>query len=276
MILRLGGHPLEDVKVGMSVGANASHKQQIKLFIKLWICKIFIKFFSYVICVNKHLAVRLKNDLRNNANIYVVPQFSDTGVGSPRLFVCGSANCLTITNLNFLSKAHGVVFLIKQLSKFCHFYGISVNFRVAGDGSFKPVIDDYLKSMDANPLLNIEVLGFVSDVNELYAAADVFIYRSELDGTPNVLLEAKKWGLPTLVNDYAAFQSIISHNENGLIFNNEKDFQDMLVRAINDESLREKISSGARLDHEKRFSKKAVSKNLDSVLKKICEHHAGC
>lgn len=273
VVLRLGGHPLQDNSDLLANLAYASLKRRIKGFVNYVVAKLFLKLPRYVICVNDDLADRVKGDLSRDAEIFVVPQFCDGEAVGDRSFVVGSACCLTVTNLNFMSKAVGVIWLIKQLAAFCERTGRSVTFSVAGDGVFRSVVEDFLASYDGNRLLFVKLIGFVHDVDSLYSSADFFLYHSEHDGTPNVILEAKRWGVPTLVNDYRPFRSIISHGETGWLFRNSHEFLTIFADMVEDVSLRRKVSAGARLEHKNCFSKEAVGIRLENVLKKICRRH---
>lgn len=275
VIVRLGGHPLEDKRNFLSNLPGASLGKRFKYLVNFVAAKVSLKLPRYIICVNEDLARRIKNDLRKDVEVFVIPQFSDGSVAELPVVAKGSTQCLTIANLNFMSKARGIIWLIKQLNVFCEQTGIPATLRVAGDGICKPVIEEFLASFEKNPRLCVKLLGFTCNVDALYASADLFLYHSEHDGTPNVLLEAKRWGLPTLVNDYPAFRSIIAHGETGLIYHNGDEFRSFFARIIDDVPLKEKLSTGARIDHETRFSKDAVGARLESAIQRICEQHAG-
>lgn len=274
VIIRLGGHPLEDKRNFLTNLPGASLGKRFKYLVNFVVAKVSLKLPRYIICVNEALARRIKNDLRRDVEVFVIPQFSDGSVAELPVVAKGSIQCLTIANLNFISKVRGIIWLIQQLNVFCERTGVPATFRVAGDGICKPVIEEFLASFDQSPLLLVELLGFVQEVDRLYSSANVFLYYSEHDGTPNVLLEAKRWGIPTLVNNYAAFRSIIADGETGFIFEDEDQFQDKFERLIDDRTLRLAVSCGARRDHESRFSIDAVGSQLEDVLQRICEQHA--
>ena len=62
--------------------------------------------------------------------------------------------------------------------------------------------------------------GLVNDRSKLsdyYRASDIFIFPSRREGLGNVVLEAMASGLPVVVSDLPVLQSVISHQENGIM-----------------------------------------------------------
>ena len=56
---------------------------------------------------------------------------------------------------------------------------------------------------------------------DLYALADVFVYVSDLDGYPNVVLEAQTAGVPVVANDAHGMCDQITDGETGYLVDPE-------------------------------------------------------
>lgn len=71
---------------------------------------------------------------------------------------------------------------------------------IVGTGELDQQIKNYINK---NNIINIQLMGFVSDVElpKLYACSDYYIMTSEYEGQPLTLLEAMSSGLPCIVSD---------------------------------------------------------------------------
>jgi glycosyltransferase involved in cell wall biosynthesis len=63
----------------------------------------------------------------------------------------------------------------------------------------------------------VRFLGFVEDVRQIYAAADIFVSASQLDSLPNALLEAHAAGLPIIAYPSAGIPEIVDHEKSGYL-----------------------------------------------------------
>src|SRR5699024_2835304 len=135
-----------------------------------------------VIVVNDALRKRIEGCTKPMARVFVVPQFTE-GEIRPRSYATeGSIQLLTVTNLRYREKAEGVIWLIKQLSTFVREHGAVLDFQVAGSGMELARIRKHVNEMNMPNGLTVRLLGFVDDVAPLYSKADIFLYRSFLDG----------------------------------------------------------------------------------------------
>lgn len=64
----------------------------------------------------------------------------------------------------------------------------------------------------------IHFLGYVKDVPDLYAACDVAVSTSLIEGLPFNIIEAIGCGLPVVVSDIKGHRELVDHNINGLLF----------------------------------------------------------
>jgi len=104
----------------------------------------------------------------------------------------------------------------------------------------------------------------VENVLDYYHAADVFVFASEREGLPNVVLEAMACGLPCLLSPYEGFPE--NGEELGVegrhflkCERKEGAFADGLVRLIGDASLRASLGDAAR-------DLMLQTQNLDTIL----------
>lgn len=108
---------------------------------------------------------------------------------------------LTVTNLKYREKfealeqmAPGVLGVIQD--------DPDVAWVVAGGGEYQQslgeTVEGFIESDDVGGRVHIP--GFVEEIADLYALADVFVYFSDVDAYPNVVLEAQANELPVVAN----------------------------------------------------------------------------
>jgi len=115
---------------------------------------------------------------------------------------------------------------------------------------------------------NVSFKGHTDAVNEAYNAMDIFIFPSYEENEGMAILEAAAASLPILVRDIPVYEGWLIHEENCLKAKNEKDFEIMLRKLIENPELRSKLGKAARkLAEEKSIP--AVSKKALAVYKKL-------
>ncbi len=85
-------------------------------------------------------------------------------------------------------------------------------------------------------------------------AADVFVFPSRLEGTPNALLEAMGAGLPAVALDTPEHRALISDGKNGFVYRDESMLVDRLSLLLGDSQVRGRVGAQARLMVAERYS----------------------
>ena len=127
-------------------------------------------------------------------------------------------------------------------------------------------VELHLQQAQLPPELQVQLLGFVEDIDAQYSEADVFLYRSDHDASSNVLLEAKRWGLPVLVNDFPVFRTIVSDRVSGLLYKGNADFKSSLHRLLSEKALRQSLVENGYREHEEVFTIDASRERLEAAL----------
>ncbi|MEA5388514.1 glycosyltransferase family 4 protein [Haloarculaceae archaeon H-GB11] len=92
----------------------------------------------------------------------------------------------------------------------------------------------------------IHLLGYVDDIADLYAAGDVFVYTSFLDGYPNAVLEAQAAGLPVVVNAAQGMTDQVVDGETGLLAEADgSDLEDRVRYLLSNRTIADQIGSTA-------------------------------
>jgi glycosyltransferase involved in cell wall biosynthesis len=94
----------------------------------------------------------------------------------------------------------------------------------------------------------VEFRDAVPDMAEIYRTADILVLSSDLEGTPNVVLEAMACGLPVVATRVGGLPEVVRHLETGFLVAPEG--EDELLRSVlmlvNDRDLRRTMGGRAR------------------------------
>jgi len=116
----------------------------------------------------------------------------------------------------------------------------------------------------------VRILPSVDDTAGLYAAADVFVLPSESEGLSNSLLEAMSSGVAVLASRVGGTAEAVENDRTGLLFGKDDEAQAVkqIERIINDNELRTRLGTGARLEVERRYS-------IARVVARLLELYSG-
>lgn len=120
----------------------------------------------------------------------------------------------------------------------------NVHYAIAGQGE----LSSYLKQLiyDLHVEDRVHLLGFRSDVSELYKTADIFVFPSIHEGLPVAVMEAMASGLPCAVSNIRGNSDLISNDTQGLLFdNNLSSISYVLERLLQDAPLRSNLAHAA-------------------------------
>ena len=115
-----------------------------------------------------------------------------------------------IFHAEFYPKYRGFKDLIRLINRvLCDYSDVSL--VVAGWGEH---YDKLVSDFDHD---RIHFVGYVENIPDLYAATDILLYNSYMDGYPNVILEAQAAGVPVISNPKFGMREQISHLETGVL-----------------------------------------------------------
>jgi glycosyltransferase involved in cell wall biosynthesis len=143
-------------------------------------------------------------------------------------------------------------------------------------------VTDSLKKL-AGTLPGLEVLfhGDQAEVSSFYLRADVFVLPSESEGMSNALLEALSFGVPCVASDIAPNQSLLTHDQNGLLFR-QGDYSDLarqLERLAQDQNgtgeLSQRLGREAKRNMKEKFSTEAICKELVKLYSTVAPFKMG-
>ena len=182
---------------------------------------------------------------------------------------------LTVTNLKFPEKFEGVKTALSELLPLLQ-DDPDLCYVVAGSGQYherlSSVVDASCPDQDVRN--RVYTPGYVEDVADLYALADVFVYVSYLDGYPNAVLEAQTAKLPVVANDAHGMCDQITDGETGFLVDPGRSGQlgARVASLLDSPAERRRVGEQARRRAFEENSPEVVGEQLEEALLRILEN----
>lgn len=162
-------------------------------------------------------------------------------------------NILTVTKFWFPKKARGLFELAQIIFNLAKDFDKRINWRIVG---FGPLLEDIKKSVSMlEKPKNLVVQWFGEDTPQKYFSdSDIFAYFSHEDNMPIAIMEAMTSGLPVVTNKVGAVDEIINSGNDGFVAKDNQDYQNILLKLMNDFKLRQNIGRAARKKIEIKFN----------------------
>lgn len=166
-------------------------------------------------------------------------------------------NILTVTKFWFPEKARGLFELAKIIFNLAKDFNKRINWRIVGSGPLLEDIKKFVSMLEKPKNLTVQWFGF--DLPQKYFSdSDIFAYYSLEDNMPITVMEAMASGLPVITNQIGAVDEIIDSGKNGFITSSRQDYQNIMLKLMNDFNLRRKIGQSARQKVKTEFSWEAI------------------
>lgn len=123
-----------------------------------------------------------------------------------------------------------------------------------GEGSELECMQEVARLSVTN--MNAEFRGHQDDMESAYAGATVYLQMSSTENMSLSVLDAMRWGLPSVVTDVGGLPEIVTSDECGYIVpvHDVQRASDMIRRLLEDEVLWMQMSLRARERYEQKFS----------------------
>jgi glycosyltransferase involved in cell wall biosynthesis len=142
---------------------------------------------------------------------------------------------------------------------------------IAGEGPERSMLQAQIHNL--NLAERVKLIGSFDSVDDLLAAADVFVQPSPQEDLPVAVLEAMAAGLPVVVSNSSSNRDLITHTHNGFLFehtnlktSNEIPYptlEEALFRLFDDRDLALRLGEAARKTAAERFD---LAKCVDSYI----------
>ena len=145
-------------------------------------------------------------------------------------------------------------------------------FLIAGDGELRAELER--RATDRGLDESLRFLGWRGDLEQLYAATDIFVLTSRNEGTPVALIEAMAAGRPSVSTDVGGVRDVITSPNLGTVV--RPGDTSALVEAVeefaDDPSARRKAGLEARLSVRERFHVRRLLDDIAHLYDDVLSH----
>ncbi len=116
----------------------------------------------------------------------------------------------------------------------------------------------------------IHFLGFRTDMKELLAASDIFLFSTLQEGLPRSLMEAMASGLPCVVSKIRGNVDLVEDGVNGFLCgaDNADAFAEAIEKLTKDRALRQQMSQ-TNLDKIKEYDESVVKREMETIYREV-------
>lgn len=149
------------------------------------------------------------------ANFYEVATFSQERIKQKKEELNIKPEELVIGKVSSLELRKGYKFAIRVAEQIIRGNNKDIRFLFVGEGDQRAELEGMVKGLGLDD--RIIFAGFRSDVDELMAIFDIFIFTSLMEGLPQVLVQAAAAGRPIVSFEVEGAKEVIKEGINGFI-----------------------------------------------------------
>lgn len=208
--------------------------------------KLCAHFTEVLITINKEDYALAKRKLKAKQIEYVpgvgidTEKFSDCVIdkAEKRKELGVPENAMLLLSVGELNKNKNHETVIKALTKL---HNPNIYYLIAGKGNLEDYLKDLIKSLNLEG--NVILLGYRTDIAELYKAADICVFPSIREGLGLAAIEGMASGLPLIVADNRGTRDFCQNNINALVCNSfsENEFAEAIKKLASDTELCKKM-----------------------------------
>jgi glycosyltransferase involved in cell wall biosynthesis len=143
----------------------------------------------------------------------------------------------------------------------------STRFVVCGDGD-----QIGLLAADTTVAPSLRLLGWRSDIETVYAAADVVVLTSDNEGMPVCLIEAALAGVPVVATRVGSVAEVVCDGTTGVLTSPSADeIATAVIRLLRDDRLRRRMGRAAREFAVERFDEHRLVSDIDRLYTSIAQ-----
>lgn len=150
---------------------------------------------------------------------------------------------------------------------------MDVYYMIAGQGELQQHLEMLIDKLNLRE--RVKLLGFRSDVKELYEAADIFVFPSFREGLSLSVMEAMASGLPCVASRIRGNSDLLKNQEGGFLCdpNDVLEFAEKLKLLAADAALREEMGKTNLVTIQK-FSTENVIREMEHIYATELLHSA--
>ena len=234
--------------------------------------KWLARYTDALITINQedYALAQRKMKLRNGGKVYYVPgvgidtsQYNaEAGLRKNKRTELGlNADDIAIISMGDLIERKNYSVAIRAVAET---QNDRLHYFICGEGPEESALKSLAEQMNVSQ--QIHFLGFRSDIKELLAASDIFLFTTKQEGLPRSMMEAMASGLPCVASKIRGNTDLLENTEGGFLCDphNASEFAEKIKLLAANTALREKMGSSNRIAIQK-FSTENVVQAMQNI-----------
>ena len=144
--------------------------------------------------------------------VIVVPPSVDTERYRPQENLSPKWDVVTVGRLSPLKRTADLLDAVARL----RLVNPDLRVAIAGDGELRDELRGRIRTLGIEG--NVELLGAIDNVEDLYAQSRAFVLTSAFEGLPIAMLDAMAAGLPVVTSNVGEIATVVDHGITGLLY----------------------------------------------------------
>lgn len=228
----------------------------------------FLKDFPGLLAMTNHLRQEFIDYGYPATQIYYVPNMVRVGNAIPTPGPYHTP--IRLGSMGRLEEKKGFQILI-QAVKHLQDQGYDFQLTLAGEGTYKEKLQQLVSSLCLEKIVHFP--GWIKESKDFFQKTDIFCLPSLKEPFGIVLLEAFRWGIPTVASDADGPKEIATDQKDALVVprNNPEALAEAIKILMKDPELGKELSKNAFEKVQSVYNIKIVAKRLTTVLSQLLE-----
>jgi len=161
------------------------------------------------------------------------------GVKENEILLITASRTIPEKNIEFLIRAFAIINQSKKNAKL----------MIVGDGSMKAELENSVKELGLQESVIFAGLLDKEGMIAHYQASDIFVFASLTETQGLVVVEAMAAGLPVVAIKANGIEDMVKNGDDGILTDNvEENFAENVIKLMENENLRKKMSENAKIN----------------------------
>lgn len=142
---------------------------------------------------------------------------------------------------------------------------------IIGDGELKQELKQKVKMLHFSELVEVQFYGWEKNIAKLLPGLDIVALSSINEGTPVSLIEAQAANIPVISTNVGGVLNVVDNGNTGFVVeeNEVHSYAKMLLKLINNQEIREKMSQNGWNFVQQKFSYKRLCHDVRQLYIKL-------
>ncbi|MBN2410433.1 glycosyltransferase family 4 protein [candidate division KSB1 bacterium] len=147
--------------------------------------------------------------------------------------------------------------------------GLNIHLCIVGDGEEREKLEKLSAGLNVND--RVHFVGWVLDMEKIYAGIDILALTSHNEGTPFTVIEAMAASVPVVATNVGGVADLLLDNRNGLLCkpDDEFDMAEKIIKLLHDNNFTDKLCRNAKTFVKENYTHKHLIRDMDQLYTEL-------